>query len=210
MLATTLRGVNGYVTVFALMDIYKRLVAYIKPYRSRLAIAVVCMFGFSVTNALVSAIPYIVINGMVNKEQVVIDNIPHAKFLPVIQFPVYWIPILVVLLVLIRGIFDYVSNYEMASIGIRAVRQIRDDLYKHLVRLSHDFYSRGRTGDFLSRIINDVGSIQGAITDVVVDIIKQPLTILFNVPMVFFWGGPNAAFAVLIFPLVAMPITLLG
>ena len=78
----------------------------------------------------------------------------------------------------------------MASIGISAVRQVRDDLYKHMVYLSNDFYSRSRTGDFLSRILNDVGSIQGAVTDVIVDLVKQPFVILFNIPWVFIWGGP--------------------
>jgi subfamily B ATP-binding cassette protein MsbA len=82
--------------------------------------------------------------------------------------------------------------------------------YARLIHLSNDFYSRGRTGDFLSRVMNDVGSIQGAVTDVIVDLVKQPLVILFNLPMVFIWGGPSATAAVLVFPLVAVPITLLG
>jgi ATP-binding cassette, subfamily B, bacterial MsbA len=58
--------------------------------------------------------------------------------------------------------------------------------------------------------MNDVGSIQGAVTDVIVDIVKQPLVILFNIPMVFIWGGPDAVLALLIFPVVAIPITILG
>src|SRR5262249_24849287 len=94
--------------------------------------------------------------------------------------------------------------------GIRAIRKLREDLYRHLVYLSQDFFSRGRTGDYLSRVINDVGSIQAAITDVIVDLVKQPMVIIFNIPMVFFWGGFNAIYAVLVFPLVAIPITILG
>ena len=192
------------------MDIYKRLLTYIKPYRNRLGIAIFCMFCFSIANSLVSATLYIIINGLYHKEKVVVSNIPHAPFLSGIHFPAFWIPFLIVVVFTIRGIFDYISNYQMANIGIRAVRKIRDDLYEHLVHLSSDFYSRGRVGDFLSRILNDVGAIQGAITDVVVDLVKQPLVILFNIPMVFIWGGRDAIFALCIFPLVAVPITLLG
>jgi len=109
-----------------------------------------------------------------------------------------------------RSFFEYISHYQMASVGIRVIRKVRDDLYKHLLYLSSDFYSKGRTGDFLSRIMNDVGSIQGAITDVITDLIKQPFIILYNIPMVFLWGGKYALFAVMIFPIVAIPITLLG
>lgn len=192
------------------MNIYKRLVAYIKPYKGRLAIAVVCMLGFSIANSLVAILPYIVINALYHKTEVVVNNLPHLPFLPPISFSSFWVPFIIVGVFTLRGIFDYISNYEMASIGIRAVRQIRDDLYSHLVRLSNDFYARGRTGDFLSRILNDVGSIQGAVTDVIVDLVKQPMVVLFNIPWVFILGGPDAIYALLIFPLVAVPITLLG
>ncbi|MBI3307108.1 MAG: ABC transporter ATP-binding protein [Candidatus Omnitrophica bacterium] len=193
------------------MDIYKRLLQYTKRYKARLSLAMLCMLGFSIANSLVSATLYLIINGLHNQNYVIIDNIPHLPFhVGVIKFPASWIPFIMVGVFTLRGFFDYISNYEMSSIGIRAVRQIRDDLYKHLVHLSHDFFSRGRTGDFLSRILNDVGSIQGAITDVIVDLVKQPLVILFNIPMVFLWGGPFAIYALIIFPLVAVPIVLLG
>ncbi len=191
------------------MDTYKRLLAYVKPYRGRLALAILSMFFYSLANALVSATLYIIINGLHHKEEVLI-NIPHVSFFTEVRFPSYWIPWIVVGVFTLRGFFDYISNYQMSSVGIRAVRKIREDLYEHLVHLDSGFYSRGRTGDFLSRIIHDVGSIQGAVTDVIVDLVKQPLVILFNIPMVFIWGGSYAFFAILIFPVVAIPITILG
>ncbi|HOW87518.1 MAG TPA: ABC transporter ATP-binding protein [Candidatus Omnitrophota bacterium] len=192
------------------MDIYKRLLAYVKPHKWRLMVAILAMFAYSVANSLVSATLYIIVNGLHNKSEVRLDDLPHVPFLSSISFPVFWIPFIMVGVFFLRGFFDYVSNYQMSNVGIRAIRKVRDDLYRHLVYLSHDFYSKGRTGDFLSRIMNDVGQIQGAITDVIVDLVKQPLVILFNIPWVFLWGGKYALFAVLIFPLVAIPIVLLG
>ncbi|MBI2167129.1 MAG: ABC transporter ATP-binding protein [Candidatus Omnitrophica bacterium] len=192
------------------MGTYRRLVAYVWPYRVRLSIAALCMLGVSLANALISVTVYVTLNGLENRTRVIIDNIPHAAFLPRLEFPAYWVPLVIVGVFLMHSLFDYFSKYEMASIGIRALRQIRDDLYRHLVKLDMDFYARGRTGDFMSRILNDVGSIQGAITDVLVDIIQQPLTILFNLPMVFLWGGPYALYAVIVFPLAAVPIVILG
>ncbi len=191
------------------MDIYRRLLAYIKPYKKRLILAIICMFGYSIVTSLVSAIPYLVLNGMYHQSEVVF-NIPHVPFLNNIHFPVYWIPIFMIAISMLRALFEYISSYQMSTVGISAVRNVRNDLFKHLVNVSHDFYAKGRTGDFLSRIMNDVGSIQGAVTDVIVDVVKQPLTILFNIPMVFIWGGPDAVLALLIFPMVAIPITILG
>ncbi|MBI4115698.1 MAG: ATP-binding cassette domain-containing protein, partial [Candidatus Omnitrophica bacterium] len=168
------------------------------------------MLGVSLANALISVTVYVTLNGLENRTRVVIDNIPHAKFLPHIEFSAIWIPFIIIGVFLLHSIFDYLSKYQMASVGIRAVRQIRDDLYSHLVKLDMDYYAKGRTGDLISRTLNDVGSIQGGITDVVVDLIQQPMTVLFNIPMVFLWGGPYAVFAILVFPVATVPIIYLG
>lgn len=193
------------------MDVYKRLLGYIYPHRYRLAMAIVCMFFLSISQVMVSAVLYIVVNGFYNNGMVIIKDIPHAPdFIQGIQFPVSWIPLIVVGVFVFRGIFDYASNYQMAAVGIRAIRKVRDDLYEKLVHLSLDFYSRGRTGELMSRILNDVGFIQGGITDVLVDLVKQPFVILFNIPMIFIWGGPTAIIAVGVFPIVLIPIAMLG
>ncbi len=190
--------------------IYKRLLAYVKPYRGRIVLAILASQGYALATALVSGTLYLIINGLQNKKEVIINNIPHVPFLMEIRFPAMWVPFIMIAVFILRSFFEYISSYAMASIGISAIRKIRDDLYAHLVGLSNDYYSKGRTGDFLSRIINDVGSIQGAITDVITDAVKQPFVIMYNVPMVFIWGGKYAFFAIVIFPLVAIPITLLG
>lgn len=192
------------------MGTYRRLIAYVWPYRFRLATAAFCMVGVSLANALISATVYVTLNGLENRDRVIIDNIPHATFIPPIEFSAAWIPWLIVSVFFLHSFFDYLSKYQMASVGIRAVRKIRDDLYSHLVTLDMDYYSRGRTGDLISRILNDVGSVQGGITDVLVDLFQQPMTILFNIPMVFLWGGPYAIFAVIVFPLATVPIVSLG
>ena len=192
------------------MGTYRRLLGYVRPYRMRLAFAAACMVVVSLTDALISVTVYVTLNGLENRTRVIVDNIPHAAFLPHIEFSAIWIPFIIVAVFLLHSLFDYLAKYQMASVGIRAVRQIRNDLYAHLVRLDMDFYHRGRTGDLISRILNDVGNIQGAVTDVVVDLIQQPLTVLFNIPMVFLWGGPYAIIAILVFPLASVPIVYLG
>lgn len=204
-----LRGVNQYVTVTPLMGTYRRLLSYLKPHRARLFLAILASQGFALSTALVSATLYVIINGLQNKDEVVIKDIPHADFLD-IRFPATYIPFIMVGVFFMRSFFEYISGYQMASIGIRVIRKIREDVYRHLMHLSSDFYAKSRTGDFLSRIMNDVGSIQGALTDVITDLIKQPFIILYNIPMVFIWGGPYAVYAVAIFPIVAIPIVFLG
>ena len=193
------------------MGTYRRLITYVYPYRWRFLAATACTLFLAVANAMVSGVIYMVVNGFSAQGAITFKNIPHTPaFISSISIPVDMMPFIVFFVFLIRGAFDYGSNYLMADVGMRAIRRIRDELYEKIVNLSLDFYSKGRTGELISRIMNDVGFIQGGITDVLVDLVKQPFTILFNIPMIFYWGGPLAFYAVVVFPLVIFPIAFLG
>ncbi len=190
---------------------YRRLFQlYVKPHKWRMILAILAGQGTAFFSALISVTAYVTINGLQNKSQVVIEQLPVLNIHHAITFPTYWIPLIIVVVFLGRSFFEFISEYEMAMVGIHIVRKIRDDLYHHLVYQSHDYYSKGRTGDFLSRIMNDVGAIQGALTNVVEDIFKQPFVILYSIPFIFIWGGKYALFAVVVFPLAAIPIVYLG
>jgi ATP-binding cassette, subfamily B, bacterial MsbA len=182
--------------------------------------AVACTLGYTVAHSLVSVTVFLVLNGIQNQESVVINNLPKmtwleklnlpALSLPSIEFSTSLIPFIVIAVFLLRGGFEYVSRYHMSVVGLRVVRTIRDQLYGHLVRLSMNFYAKGRTGELMSRTMHDVNVIQGGVTDVLVDMIKQPLVILCQIPFIFYWGGPLALIALLVFPCVLVPIVLLG
>ncbi len=193
------------------MGTYRRLLSYVYPYRWRFLAATACMLFLAIANAMVSGVIYMVVNGFSTHSAITFKGMPHTpSFISSISVPVDTMPFVVFFVFLVRGAFDYGSNYLMADVGMRAIRRIRDDLYEKIVNLSLDFYSKGRTGELMSRIMNDVGFIQGGITDVLVDLVKQPFTILFNIPMIFYWGGPLAFYAVVVFPLVIIPIAFLG
>ncbi|MBI1977217.1 MAG: ABC transporter ATP-binding protein [Candidatus Omnitrophica bacterium] len=203
------------------MGVYGRLLAYLKPYRGRLVLAGLCTLLYTVAHSLVSVTVFIVLNGLQNKDYVNLKGLPHIDewlgklHLPAInisdiQFPTYLVPFIVVAVFLFRGAFEYLSRYQMSAVGLRAVRKVREDLYAHIVKLPMSFYSKGRTGELMSRTMNDVGVIQAGVTDVFVDLVKQPLVILFQIPLVFLWGGPLAFTALLLFPIVLGPVILLG
>lgn len=203
------------------MRIYKRLLKYLKPYWGRLLTAGLFTILYSFVHALVSVCVFAVVNGMQNRDYITISgfsgtinwlerlHVPSPHF-PEFKISTAAVPVVVVTVFLLRAIFDYISNYQMATVGLRAVRKLRDELYAHLVRLSMDFFSRKRVGELMSRTVYDVGVIQGGITDVFVDLVKQPLVILLQIFAVFYWGGPVAIFAILGFMVVVYPLFFLG
>ena len=98
----------------------------------------------------------------------------------------------------------------MSKTGLRAIMDIRNDLYKHITYLSADFHSGARAGDLISRIMSDVNNINAAVTDIIADCIKSPLVILWSIPLIFILGGKLAFYCIAVFPLVVIPISMLG
>lgn len=189
------------------MEIYRKLLKYVKPFKAKIGVAFFCMLLYSIFNSLVSVTTYIIFNGFSRGGTVSLD-IPKVG--GTLSFSVTMVPLIVISVFLFRGISDYVSNYLISNVGHRAVMNVRNEFYEHLSKLSLDYYSSGRTGDLISRAMNDVMHIQGAITNVLVDLVKQPLVILFNIPLVFYWDYKLAFISLVVFPLVAIPIVVFG
>src|SRR5262245_19034443 len=65
---------------------------------------------------------------------------------------------------LVKGIGAYVSSFLMTDVGQRVVRDLRNVLFRHILQQSAAFFSSQTTGRLLSRITNDVGQIQSAVS----------------------------------------------
>src|SRR4029453_2840494 len=57
---------------------------------------------------------------------------------------------------LLKGIGSYLSDYWMADVGQRVVKDVRHALYRHILDQSAAFFARHTTGQLLSRVTNDV------------------------------------------------------
>lgn len=62
----------------------------------------------------------------------------------------------------LRALAEYWSSVWFAIVGNRVVTEVRDDLYRHLQRLSLGFHTRARTGDLLVRVSGDIALLRDA------------------------------------------------
>lgn len=88
--------------------------------------------------------------------------------------------IVIILLIFLKNIFAYLQAYLMAKVEQSIIRDLRDDLYKHINELSLSYFHRTRTGQIISRITNDVNLVNGGVSASFVTLIKNPLMILFS------------------------------
>lgn len=85
-----------------------------------------------------------------------------------------WIPAVF----LVRAIAGYTNAYFIQYVGMRVVESIRTDLFVKLQSLPLAFFKRNKSGDLLSRLMNDTQMLQMVIAQASSDLIKQPATLL--------------------------------
>ena len=79
-------------------------------------------------------------------------------------------------LVILQGLCAMGHSYLTASISQHIMADFRRHLFAHLQTLSVGFFARRRTGELLSRLMNDVTVIQSVVTETPIDTAKQLVT----------------------------------
>ena len=69
-------------------------------------------------------------------------------------------------------------GYLLSYVGVRLTIDLRQKLYEHLQTLSLSFFNQRRTGELVSRVMNDVSNIRGVLTADVAGLLQQVLTFL--------------------------------
>jgi subfamily B ATP-binding cassette protein MsbA len=177
------------------MSLYRRLLDLVKPYWVKLAFAMICMLFVSL---LTAAQAFLV--------QPALDDVFLKKDTKIL----FLLPIAIILLFFIKGIFDYGQAYLMNFVGLRIVADMREKLYNHLQNLSLSFFTKTPTGVLISRITNDVNLIQGAVSNTITGLLKDAFTIVGLSGVIFYRNWKLAIIAFIIFPLAIIPIKEFG
>lgn len=177
------------------LTIIKRLIRLVAPHWRRLAAAVLCMLGVATCTA---ASAYLI--------KPVLDEIFIEKKVAMLQI----LPLVVLLIFLVKSLCAWGQGYLMSYVGNRIVADLRQFLYDHLQRLSLSFFDRTPTGILMSRITNDVGQIQSAVKECATGIIRDALSVVGLVGVVFYRDWQLAIIAVFILPFAFLPIVKFG
>ena len=170
---------------------YIRLLGYCKPYKMRLAVALACMILSSVFGIIPPwLIKNIVDDVLINKEASTLNLLAIG----------------IITLYILKALFGYGHMYLMTWVGQKVVIDIRLELYDHTQRLSlAKLYSK-RSGEFLSRITNDVAVLQNILASVVVDFVVQGCTFIGIICFLLFINWKLTLITFIVTPLAVLVI----
>ncbi len=121
-----------------------------------------------------------------------------------------WIPIAVIVIYMVKGLCNYTQTILMSFIGQRIVADLRNNLYRQMQLQSLSFFTVNPTGILMSRITNDVGYVQGAVSEAVTSLLKDSFTLMCLVFVIFYRDWQLAIIAMFVFPLTIYPISRFG
>lgn len=169
------------------MNLYLRLLKYIRPYMHRLMMATLCTVMASACNLY---LPWI-IKDVVDKVLVQKDT-----------FMLYVIAISIVVIFIIRGLFFYGQSYLMSWVGQKVVIDIRGEIFRKLQRLSLAFYDKNKTGTIMSYVTNDVAALQTAMVEKAVELVTEGLVLIGSIVAMLWLDWKLTLFTFCTFPVV--------
>lgn len=137
---------------------WRRLLGYLSPYKGRMALAILALLlssGFGLT------FPLIIVR--------LLDSVTKANE----YGPLNLLAGALVVIFLLQAAFSFFQSYLLTYIGERIVFDLRTSLYRHLQKLSLDFYATRRVGDLVSRLSSDVTQMRSMLTNNLTMLLSQ-------------------------------------
>jgi len=193
---------------------YLRLLAFAAPYRWRFLAAFGCMTVLALATAmyvnLLGPVLEFLFTGQVGAMGAL------ARFMPGDGALAGWskgvdrvqalrmLPWIVITVALVKGVAFFGQAYLMGTTSQRIIADLRSALFDHLLRLSPSFYTRRHSGDILSRLGNDVQSVEAAVSNAIASYLRDGLTVVVMLVNCFLidWKLSLVTF-------VAIPVTIL-
>ncbi len=142
---------------------FTRILGLLSPYKGRLALGVGGMLVTAATEPAVAGLMKLLLD---------------EGFTKAGSFPLWWVPVIVVGIFVIRGLSTFTTNYMMAWVTGRLMTQLRQQMFTRLLDVPLGFYDKQSTGQVINTMMVEVQQILDMLRGVIVVLVRDSLTIV--------------------------------
>jgi subfamily B ATP-binding cassette protein MsbA len=177
------------------MKNYKRLLTFLFPYKNALILGALCLVVASVTNLAVPLyIKKLVDVVMVEKNMALMNSLTFS----------------IAGLFLIQLIFSTAHNYLFDLTEKRAITDFRIKLFRHLHTLSLSFFVKRRTGEIVSRMTNDITTIENIVTDLPATLLQQSIRLFGGIIIITYMNWKLTGLVLVLAPVLVIFARIFG
>ena len=200
------------------MKQYARIFRYLRGYRSQIAL----YFLFILLSILFSIVsmgmlmPFLQLiftgEGMVNKTDNVIIRFINEMLSDSLAQPdgkvktLGLICLLIIGFIIFKNLFLYFSYIVLNPLKNRVVNQLREEMYDKILKLPIGYFNEKRKGDLMSRIAHDVGEVEGSVVGTLEGWIRDPMTIIVTLAVLFLMSPQLTLFILVLIPVLGLVI----
>jgi len=207
----------------------RRLLLYVLPWWRKLTAALVCTFVFAlfsgVTIGMILPFTKILFEGKIEgRTEIVSAADEEPALLPVLsewkekgaerflglftdddpRRALFKVCVGIFVVFFIKGLFNYLQQILMITLQERVIKQIRDDLFRHIEMLPIGFFERTRTGELISRVTNDVQLVKDMVSVLFTQAIQNAMLLVVFIGVAALISWQLALLSFLIFPLLGI------
>ena len=179
----------------SLKEVLRRFAPYFRDYISYFIIAIAGMLMAS---------------GGTAASAWVIEPVLNKIFIEKNKDLLYLLPYAIIAIYFLKGLGTFLQAYFTAYIGQDIVRRFRERLLKNLLNLDMKFFNDYRTGELISRNINDIDRIRSIVSSMIPELIREAITIAGLLCVVLYQSLQLAFFALVIMPAAVYPLSKLA
>ena len=101
-------------------------------------------------------------------------------------------------------------SFLLEKVGQSVIRDLRTRVYAHLNELPLSFFHRTPAGELISRIINDVSMLQGAVSHALIHLLRDLFSVIGLLVVIFYMDWRLAFISLVFLPMAAVPIVVFG
>ena len=173
----------------------RRLLPFLAPYRWRVAAALAALtLSASTVLALGVGLETLIDNGLSGRNAALLDR-----------------ALLVMLAVVaVLALASFARFYFVSWIGERVIADLRESVYRHVVRLHPGFYETNRTAEIISRLTADTTVLQVVVGSTASIFLRNALMLIGGTVMLLVTSAKLTGLVLLVVPLVVVPIVVIG
>jgi ATP-binding cassette, subfamily B, putative efflux pump len=176
----------------------RRYLQFVKPYRLQIILTIIIgVIKFAIPLMIPLLIKYVVDDLVVSTELTKEEKVEHLLWVMGIMLLVF---------VVIRPPIEYYRQYYAQWTASKILYDIRDKLFDHIQKLSFKYYSNTKTGEVISRVINDVEQTKTFVVTGLMNLWLDMATIVIVIGIMFTMNVKLTIISLVLFPLYAISV----
>lgn len=203
-------------------DEIKRLLRYLRPYTGLFALGVLLIAIMGIIDGLavlaIKPAADVILAPGSTVQKLALFTIPwngHVVYLnSFVPARVHWVwsvfALSFLFLFLIKGVTEFLGSTLIQYVGLAGVTDLRNSVYAKVVQQPIGFFQHNPVGRVLSAVISDIEQMRSAFSDWLADFVRQIFSLIAFVCVLLLLDWRMAIGAVVLIPVVVVPISKLG